>query len=99
MPSRTTRHVGEVFTSYSTYSWSECGMYDDSVGWVTCNLCGVTVADEYSYDEVLEVHENHLCLVRKQIVWSALALENLGRYMAWDRAMEGVPVSDEYIPF
>jgi hypothetical protein len=73
MPSETTKQVGEHFTSYSTYSWSECGNYDDQTGYATCNACGVMVMDEYSAleEHELEAHETGLCVLGRQVRLSA----------------------------
>lgn len=68
MPSRTTADRQEHFTYYSTYSWSECGNYDDSTGYVKCNACDAVVLDEYSYDEIdMEYHKTGECKRMKEI--------------------------------
>ena len=70
MPSEHTTSVSDnlAFTNHSVYSYSECGTYDDTVGWSVCNGCGATVADEYTWletDEEIEFHVSGACIPAK----------------------------------
>lgn len=67
MPREISSQVAEHFTYVTIYSYSECGNYDDTTGYATCNACKDTVMDEYSYPEEdeLELHKSGACVERK----------------------------------
>lgn len=83
MPSETIATRGEHFTNFSTYSWSECGNYDDQTGYSTCNKCGATVADEYDCidDEELEEHKLGKCVLRNSAYLACLAIAQKNRLL------------------
>lgn len=83
MPSETTAQVGEDFTHYITYSWSECGNYDDQTGYSTCNRCGATVADEYGYaeEDELNFHREGKCVIRNSARLAAVAIAQKNRLL------------------
>lgn len=65
-----------AFTNHTVYSYSECGNYDDTVGWTVCNGCGATVADEYDAvdEDEYEVHVSGACIPRKAERKAVLAI-------------------------